>query len=223
MNKLNGKTLAGFYHYDNEGTEAQKVSVVDHGILKNFLMGRSPISDFKVSNGHSRAQPGLPPVARQGNLVVESNKSVPYEELKKELIEEAKRQNKPYGLVFDEIAGGFAITQSFMPQSFELLPLRVTRVWVDGRPDELLRGVNLVGTPLASLETIMAAGDDTDTFNGVCGAESGWVPVSASAPSLLVRTLETAREYKEQSKPPVLPAPALENSATQKSEQAKAQ
>jgi TldD protein len=223
MNKLNGKTLAGYYHYDNEGIEAQKVSVVDHGILKNFLMGRSPISDFKVSNGHSRAQPGMPPVARQGNLVVESNKSVPYEELRKELLEEAKRQNKPYGLVFDEIAGGFAITQAFMPQSFELLPLRVTRVWVDGRPDELLRGVNLVGTPLASLETIMAAANDTDTFNGVCGAESGWVPVSASAPSLLVRTLETAREYKEQSKPPILPAPVLENSTPQKSEPAKAQ
>jgi predicted Zn-dependent protease len=210
MNKLNGKTLAGYYHYDNEGIEAQKVSVVDHGILRNFLMGRSPISDFKISNGHSRAQPGMAPVARQGNLVVESSTSVPYEELRKKLIEEAKRQNKPYGLVFDEIAGGFAITQTFMPQSFELLPLRVTRVWVDGRPDELLRGVNLVGTPLASLETIMCAANDTDTFNGVCGAESGWVPVSASAPSLLVRTLETAREWKEQSKPPILPAPILE-------------
>lgn len=216
LKELNSKTLAGFYHYDNEGIEAQKVSIVDRGILKNFLMGRSPISNFNVSNGHSRAQPGQPPVARQGNLVVQSNKEVPYEELKKMLIEEAKRQGKPYGLVFDEIAGGFAITQTFMPQSFELLPLRVTRVWVDGRPDELLRGVNLVGTPLASLETIMAAANDTDTFNGVCGAESGWVPVSASAPSLLVRTLEIAREWKEQSKPPILPPPPLENSEPSK-------
>ena len=129
------------------------------------------------------------------------------------LLEEAKRQNKPYGLVFDEIAGGFAITQTFMPQSFELLPLRVTRVWVDGRPDELLRGVNLVGTPLASLETIMGAANDTDTFNGVCGAESGWVPVfgistksSGSAP------WKQPASGKEQSKPPILPAPTLENS-----------
>ena len=213
---LNGQTLAGYYHFDNEGTEAQKVSIVDHGILRNFLMGRSPISNFSTSNGHSRAQPGMAPVARQGNLVVESNKQVSYEELRKMLIEEAKRQNKPYGLVFDEIAGGFAITQTFMPQSFELLPLRVTRVYVDGRPDELLRGVNLVGTPLASLETIISSADDTATFNGVCGAESGWVPVSASAPSLLVRTMEIAREWKEQSKPPILPAPLSDKDTADK-------
>jgi predicted Zn-dependent protease len=216
LRQLNGKPLAGYYHFDNEGILAQKVSVVDHGILRNFLMGRSPINNFNSSNGHSRAQPGLAPVARQGNLVVECSNQVPYEELRKLLIEEAKKQGKPYGLVFDEIAGGFAITQTFMPQSFELLPLQVTRVWVDGRPDELLRGVNLVGTPLASLETIVASANDTDTFNGVCGAESGWVPVSASSPSLLVRTLEIAREWKEQSKPPILPPPALDSKGESK-------
>jgi TldD protein len=213
MTELNGRSLAGYYHFDNEGTEAQKVSIVDHGVLRNFLMGRSPISNFTSSNGHSRAQPGLAPVARQGNLVVESSKKVPYDALRQMLVAEAKKQGKPYGLIFDEIAGGFAITQTFMPQSFELLPLRVTRVWVDGRPDELLRGVNLVGTPLTSLETIMCAADDTDTFNGVCGAESGWVPVSASAPSLLVRSLEIAREWKEQSKPPILPPPLYDPSS----------
>lgn len=213
LTELNGKTLAGYYHFDNEGTEAQKVSIVDHGVLRNFLMGRSPISNFTTSNGHSRAQPGMSPVARQGNLVVESSKKVPYSDLRQMLIDEAKKQGKPYGLIFDEIAGGFAITQTFMPQSFELLPLRVTRVWVDGRPDELLRGVNLVGTPLTSLETIMCAGDDPDTFNGVCGAESGWVPVSASAPSLLVRSLEIAREWKEQSKPPILPPPLFDTAS----------
>ncbi len=221
MLNLNGRTLVGHYHYDNEGIAAQRVSIVDHGVLKNFLMGRSPIVNFNASNGHCRAEPGRSPVARQGNLVVESSKQVPYEELRKLLIEEAKRQGKPYGLVFDEIAGGFAITQTFMPQSFQLMPLRVTRVYVDGRPDELLRGVNLVGTPLASLETIMCGGNDVDSFNGVCGAESGWVPVSASAPSLLVRTLEVAREWKEQSKPPILPAPAFDNVA-QKNEGQKA-
>ena len=143
-------------------------------------------------------------------MIVESSKHVTEAKLKEMLIEETKRQGKQYGLMFDEIAGGFTITQAFMPQSFSLLPLQVKRVWVDGRPDELLRGVNLVGTPLASLETIMCASDKTGTFNGVCGAESGWVPVSASAPSLLVRTIEVAREEKAQDKPPVLPPPNLE-------------
>jgi predicted Zn-dependent protease len=213
MSRLGNVELVGHYKFDNEGVAAQKVTIVDKGILRNFLMGRSPINNFNHSNGHSRGAPGQVPVARQGNIVVESSKVVPYETLRTMLVNECKRQKKPYGLIFDEIAGGFAVTQSFMPQSYELLPLRVTRVWANGKPDEMLRGVNLVGTPLASLETIMCAGNDTQTFNGSCGAESGWVPVSASSPSLLVRTIETAREYKEQDKPPILPAPPLMKSS----------
>ena len=216
-----GKILVGHYQFDNEGVPAERVTIVDHGILRSFLMGRSPISNFHVSNGHSRCSAGLKPVARQANLIIESSKQVPYDKLRAMLIEEVKRQKKPYGLIFDELAGGFAITQAFMPQSFELLPLRVTRVFSDGRPDELLRGVNLVGTPLASLETILCAANDNDTFNGVCGAESGWVPVAARAPSLLVRTIETAREWKEQNKPPILPAPLFDKqSQTSKQEKA---
>lgn len=213
IDKLGDMPLIGNYRYDDEGMPAEKVQVVENGVLRNFLMGRSPIASFKNSNGHCRCQPGSSPVARQGNLMVESSQKVSEAKLKEMLIEETKRQGKQYGLMFDEIAGGFTITQAFMPQSFSLLPLQVKRVWIDGRPDELLRGVNLVGTPLASLETIMAASDKVGTFNGVCGAESGWVPVSASAPSLLVRTIEVAREEKAQDKPPVLPPPILEKAS----------
>lgn len=208
---LGDMPLIGAYKFDDEGMPAERVQVVDKGILRNFLMGRSPIATFNHSNGHCRCQPGSSPVARQGNLMVESSKQVTESKLREMLIEETKRQGKQYGLMFDEIAGGFTITQAFMPQSFSLLPLQVKRVWADGRPDELLRGVNLVGTPLASLETIMCSSDKVGTFNGVCGAESGWVPVSASAPSLLVRTIEVAREEKSQDKPPVLPPPHLES------------
>ncbi|MCC7529662.1 MAG: peptidase U62 [Candidatus Melainabacteria bacterium] len=211
INRLGDMPLIGNYRYDDEGMPAQKVQVVENGVLRHFLMGRSPIASFKNSNGHCRCQPGSSPVARQGNLMVESSQKVTEAKLREMLIEETKRQGKQYGLMFDEIAGGFTITQAFMPQSFSLLPLQVKRVWVDGRPDELLRGVNLVGTPLASLETIMSASDKVGTFNGVCGAESGWVPVSASAPSLLVRTIEVAREEKAQDKPPVLPPPSFES------------
>ena len=218
LSRMNSRPLVGHYKFDNEGVPAQRVTVVENGTLKNFLMGRSPIVNFNKSNGHSRCQPGSKPVARQGNLIVESSKKVPFGELKRMLVEEAKTQGKPYGLIFDEIAGGFALTQAFMPQSFQLLPLRVTRVYADGRPDELLRGVNLVGTPLASLETILCAADDVDTFSGVCGAESGWVPVSATSPSLLVRTVETARDWKEQDKPPILPPPLASADRTTKSE-----
>lgn len=218
--RLGKNTLVGNYLFDNEGVPAQRVNIVENGILKNFLMGRSPIHNFNKSNGHCRCSPGNQPVARQGNLIVDAKKKVPYKTLKTMLLAEARKQGKPYGLIFDEISGGFAITDAFFPQSFQLMPLQVTRVWVDGKPDELLRGVNLVGTPLASLETIQCAADDLDTFNGVCGAESGWVPVSATSPSLLVRTLEVAREYKEQDKPPILPPPLADKTSTKSKEAA---
>ncbi len=70
--------------------------------------------------------------------MVESSQKVSEAKLREMLIEETKKQGKQYGLMFDEIAGGFTITQAFMPQSFSLLPLQVKRIWVDGRPDELL-------------------------------------------------------------------------------------
>ena len=202
------KPLVGWYRFDNEGVPAQRVQLVERGVLKGFLMGRSPIRNFENSNGHGRGAPGASPVARQGNLIIDSAKRVPYGKLKAMLIQEAKAQRKPYGLIIDEIAGGFTITQTFQPQSYSLLPLRVTRVYVDGRPDELTRGVNIVGTPLSSLEKIVCAARDDDTFNGRCGAESGWVPVSATAPSLLVKNIELEKEYKQQDQPPILPPPA---------------
>ncbi|MFN8656926.1 MAG: metallopeptidase TldD-related protein [Candidatus Obscuribacterales bacterium] len=208
IHNLGTKPLHGYYSFDDEGIPAQKVTLVENGTLKGFLMGRSPVRGFPASNGHGRGAPGNDPVARQGNLIVKSSKRVPYAELRKMLIEEAKKQGKPYGLVFDEIAGGFTLTSTWLPQVYRLLPLRVTRVYTDGRPDELLRGVNIVGTPLASLENILAAADDDAVFNGTCDAESGPVPVSACAPSLLVQTIEVERQDKSTDKPPILPPPA---------------
>jgi predicted Zn-dependent protease len=204
--KLGDTPLNGHYAFDDEGVPAQKVTLVEKGMLNGFLMGRSPVKNFPASNGHGRCSPGRAPVARQGNLIVDSSKRVPFADLKKMLIEEVKRQGKPYGLIFDDIAGGFTMTQTFMPQSFKLLPLRVWRVFPDGK-EEVLRGVDLVGTPLASLERIVCAADDDDVFNGTCGAESGWVPVSACSPSLLVATIEVERQSKGQDKPPLLSAP----------------
>jgi predicted Zn-dependent protease len=202
--------LNGYYQFDEEGQPAQKVSLVEHGVLKSFLMGRSPISGFQHSNGHGRAMQGLKPVARQGNLMVESSKQVPFAELKKRLIDEVKARGKPYGLLFEEISGGFTNTRTGgLPQAFKVIPNIVYRVYADGRPDELVRGVDMVGTPLASFERILATGDDFRVFNGFCGAESGWVPVSAIAPSLLISDIEVERKASGHERAPILTPPPL--------------
>jgi len=206
---LDGVDLNGFYRYDDEGVDARRAPLVDAGILRGFLLSRSPTRGFSVSNGHGRRQEGRTIVSRQGNLVVEPSLSVPPEELRQMLRAEAKRQGKLYGLSFRDISGGFTNTARGGPQAFKVLPILVYRVYVDGRPDELVRGVDLVGTPLSALSKIMAASNDYQTFNGYCGAESGFVPVSATSPSLLVQQIETERRDKGSDKPPVLPAPSL--------------
>jgi TldD protein len=207
MATFNGKDCNGYYCYDDEGVAARRVTVVDHGILKEFLMSRSPIQGFPQSNGHGRRSHGRSVVARQGVLYIKSEKEVPFEDLRSALIEECKNQNKEYGLVFYDISGGFTSTGRSGTQSFKVIPLLVKRIYVDGSPDEVVRGVDIVGTPLLSFSKIQLTGDDYDIFNGTCGAESGWVPVSAISPSIFVSEIEVEKKTKGQDKPPILPAP----------------
>ena len=203
---FNDEPLRGFYEYDDEGVQVRPVILVENGILREFLMSSSPIEGFAVSNGHGRRQLGQSPVARMGVTRLIASQTVPYEELEKQLIEEVKRQGKPYGYVIDDLSGGFTMTGTSLPQSFKLEPLYVYRIYPDGRK-EVVRGADMVGTPLVSFSKIKAAADDYAVFNGSCGAESGWVPVSSIAPSVLLEALEIEKTAKSPAKPPILPAP----------------
>jgi TldD protein len=205
--------LSGSYDFDNEGTPAQRVDVIQDGVLKNFLMSRMPIKNFGVSNGHGRNQPGLMPTGRQGNLIVTSSQTVPEKEMRQKLIDEVKQQGKPYGLYFDDIQGGFTLTTRSLPQAFQVLPVIVYKVYVDGRPDELVRGVDIVGTPLAALTRIVATGDQEHVFNGICGAESGSVPVAAVAPAIIFSEMEVQKRAHAHERPPILPPPGFEDAA----------
>jgi len=205
--KIGNVDLNGWYDYDDEGVKGKPFRAVDKGVLKEFLMSRAPIKGFDHSNGHGRRQPGLEVVSRQSNLIVESTNSVTEAKLRQMLIDEAKKQGKPYGLYFREITGGFTTTQRGGPQAFKVIPVVVYRIYADGRPDELVRGSDIVGTPLASFAKILATGDTLEVFNGYCGAESGSVPVSAVAPSILVSEIETEKKAKSNDRPPLLPEP----------------
>ncbi|MGH9557765.1 MAG: metallopeptidase TldD-related protein [Bryobacteraceae bacterium] len=208
-----GIALNGTYSYDDDGVKARPVTVVDHGILKDFLMSRMPIEGFPHSNGHGRRQAGLEVESRQSNLFVESTKQVSDAELRKMLIDEIKRQNKPYGLYFDQVVSGYTTTARRGLQAFTVVPLVVYRVYPDGRPDEMIRGVDIVGTPLASFAKIMATSDRMEVFNGICGAESGNVPVSAVAPAILVSEIEVQRKERSRDRPPYLGPPPPEETA----------
>ena len=136
-------------------------------------------------------------------------------QLRAQLIELLKKQNKPYGLLIDDIAGGFTFTGRGQPQAFQVQPLVVYKVFADGKPDELVRGVDIVGTPLAALTKIVATGDTPEVFNGYCGAESGSVPVSAASPAILTSELEVQKKQTDTDAPPILPPPAHDTKAAQ--------
>ncbi|WP_260703443.1 TldD/PmbA family protein [Edaphobacter flagellatus] len=209
LKNFDGQSLSGHYSYDDEGQPARRVDLIKDGVLETFLMSRLPIASFSNTNGHGRAETGRMPTGRQGNLIVSSTKTVSDKELRQMLIDEAKKQGKPYGLYFEDISSGFAVTTRRSPQAFQVIPLVVYRVYVDGRPDELVRGVSIVGTPQAALNRIVATDNHQEIFNGICGAESGSIPVSAVAPAMLVREIETQRQAQGNNRPPILPPPPV--------------
>lgn len=203
----NNKELNGWYRHDEEGVKGSRVNVVTNGILKDFLTTKVPIDGFLKSNGHARAVAGLNPTSRQSNLIIETTTKYSEAELRKMLIDEAKRQNKEYGYYMVTVTGGFTSTSTSTPNSFNVTPIEVYRVYVDGRPDKLVRGVDLVGTPLSMFSFITAAGGSIDMFSGMCTAGSGEIPVTAISPMLFVSKIEFQRKKSNESDKPILPRP----------------
>jgi predicted Zn-dependent protease len=201
--------LNGHYRFDDEGIPAEPVELVKDGVLKHFLKSRTPIEGAPKSNGHGRAQGTQKPMARMGNLIVaaSANKIVSHKELKERLLAQAKKQKKPFGLIIRDIAGGSTNTSGYGYQAFKGAARMVYKVDPDTGKETLVRGVEVVGTPLTSINKIVAASNETGVFNGYCGAESGYVPVSAVAPSLLTTEVELQRTQQSNERPPLLPAP----------------
>lgn len=203
-----GERLNGHYRFDQEGVPAQRAVLVERGVFRGFLMSRSPIEGFDRSNGHGRAQARREPVARMANTLLETTEPLARDVLRKRMIAELKSQKREFGLLVDEIAGGFTLTGRVTPNAFNIRAITAWKVFADGRPDERVRGVDLVGTPLAALSNVIGVGDDPAVFNGFCGAESGMVPNSAVSPSLLLRSLEVQKKEQDADRPPILPKPA---------------
>jgi TldD protein len=213
LKEKNGTPLNGYYLYDEEGVRGQRTVLVEQGVLRNYLLSRHPVEGQLQSNGHGRSQGNRKPIARMANLLVESKKQVGDEELKRMLIAEAKRQNKPYGLIIRDITGGNTNTSGFGYQAFKGIPRMVYRVDVRDGKESLVRGVEIVGTPLSSINRILATGKQHGVFNGFCGAESGNVPVSAIAPATLLQEIELQRTLEGKDRPPLLPSPAPKQKA----------
>ena len=207
LTEVGGIELNGHYRYDDEGVAAQPAVLVEDGIFAGFLMGRSPLADVPHSNGHGRRSVGNAPVSRMGNTMVVASETQSMDALRTRMKKLLAEQGLAYGYLVEDIAGGFALTGRMMPNAFNIRAVASWRIYADGRPDELVRGIDLVGTPFVAFSNLIAAGDTPEVFNGTCGAESGWVPVSAVAPPLLFERLEFQLKEKGQDRPPLLDKP----------------
>ncbi len=207
LRESDGASLNGHYLFDEQGVPAQRAELISAGRLAGYLLSRKPVAPFERSNGHARAQGSHPPVARMSNLVVTSTQAVPEVELRRMLLAEARRQGKRFAFVVEDVSGGNTNTASFGYQAWKGVPRVVRRIDVETGKEELVRGVEVVGTPLAAVNRILATGDAPRIFNGYCGAESGYVPVSTVSPSVLVSEIELQRTTRAGERAPILPPP----------------
>ncbi len=227
--------LLGHYQIDDEGVKAQRVELVQNGVLKNLLMSRRPGPEFQASNGHARSAMLSDTKPLASNLIFQSSDASNAADLRKKFIDacrqdghewciEVKRMDNPalsslgqqdFSDFLGSIAGGVA--------SGERIPLLYYRVYVaDGR-EELVRGGHLEGLTLRSLRNMLAIGDDLAVYDymqnpaagfagtalGSFGGAQGGIPSSIVAPSLLLEEVEVRGFHGEPRRLPLVPAPAL--------------
>lgn len=225
--EFHGKPLAGAYHADDEGVPGTKVALVEKGVLRNFLLTRQPVGQFTTSNGHGRL-PGLygAQLPVLGNLFVEASQTVPESQMKTKLLEKVKQAGLSYGILVRRLdfplAGNIRELQGMVHEMQSVgyartvsPPLLAYRVYPGGR-EELVRGAlfgefsakNLRDLALASAQPYVLNFVNNGTALGVPGPTDATTS-SVISPSLLFDGVELARAQSEQSKPPLVPAPAL--------------
>jgi TldD protein len=188
-----GGSLLGRYDFDDEGVRAQKVSVIEKGMLVNYLVGREPIRDFPASNGHARAQiPSGKPQPHNSNLIITSLQPTPKEEMTKKLIDLCKQRDLEYCYRVETFGG-------------KLTPRLLYKVWTKDGHEELVRGAVFGDLDIRSVRSnLIAAGDDVYIDNRPMN-----IPHSIAAPSILFDELEVKRANQNKEKLPDYPAPAV--------------
>lgn len=207
MREFNGNRCIGSYTYDDEGSKGSNTVLIEDGVLKNFLSTRAALRKGRhQSNGHARTRDQQRPISRMAVTIIEGKNGLPLDKLKARLIQEIKRQKKPFGMIVYETNGGETDTSNYDFQAFSGDIAYATLIYPNGK-EVAVRGVNFVGTPLQSLSNIVAVGDEQQLDNGFCGAESGLIPISTIAPAVLVSNLELQGKEEELVTPHILQRP----------------
>jgi hypothetical protein len=236
LQEFQGQPLLGSFEVDDEGVPAQRVSIVEGGILKDQLMSRRPGPDFMYSNGHARSALLSDTRPLSSNLFLQSTDALKPDDLRKKFLDackadghdwciEVKRMDNPalaavhnddFSEFVGELGSGIA--------SGERAPLLIYRVYVADGHQELARGGFLEGLTLRSLRSILAIGDDATALtymqnsqDGLAGtalgafglAVQGGLPSTVVAPSLLLDDVEIRGFHGEPRRLPLDAPPSL--------------
>ena len=192
MHQFQGKNLLGSYDVDDEGVKSQAVTLIGDGTLQSYLVGRQPIQDFAASNGHGRAAPGSSPQPAVGTLILKSSEPVAPADLKKQIMQMASDENKPYAYRVDTLGPGNS-------------PRLLYRVYAKDGHEELVRGAVFNELDVRALRSdLIAVGNDPLVSNRM-----GSVPETIICPSLLFDELEVKRADTSKEKLPEYSAPPL--------------
>lgn len=207
LKRFKGEVCIGAYDVDDEGTLATNTLLIDRGVLKGFLNTRA-MTHRKgfVPNGHARSKRQHRPVSRMGVFTVAGTQTSSINQLRFQLLEEIRKQEKPFGMIVYETSGGETDTTNYDFQAFRGEISYATLLYPNGR-ETLVRGVNIVGTPLQALDNVIGIGDTRELDNSFCGAESGMLPVSMIAPAVLLSNLELQAKSEEPAAPSILSKP----------------
>jgi TldD protein len=224
-----GRRLLGHYIVDLEGVVPQPLTLVEKGLLKNFLSTRQPVKGALQSNGRARLRGSFGANAASfSNLFVRASQSSTLPELKKRLTELASQREKPYGLLIRKmdfpssaslsearrLLSGMA--QDGSSASTVSLPVLAYRVYPDGR-EELVRGLRFKDLTLRSLREILAAGGEPAVLdyleNGapfaLLGAGSYAAESTVVAPGVLFEELQLVKAQDEMPRLPIVAPPSL--------------
>lgn len=233
--EFHGVPLLGAYAVDDEGVRAQKVTLVENGILKNELMSRRPGPDFDQSNGHGRAAFLSDARPTMSNLIFTSKDTMSPADLKKKFLDSCREQKLSYCLVVREMDNP---TISLLHQddfqallasygggagTGDRLPLVVYRVYPEDGHEEIIRGARVIGLNSRAIRNIAGIGNDDFVYNymqsqingfagtalGAFGSAQNGLPASIVAPSLLFEEVEVRGARGEPKRLPLIPAPVM--------------
>ncbi len=233
--QFQGRDLLGTYDVDEEGVKAERVELVNSGLLLNFLMSRRPGPDLDHSNGHGRAAYLGDPRPMASNLFFTSLDGISPDDMKKKFMDECKQNGNKWCLIVramdnpvlgvreQEDLSDIVMGAASGAATGDRLPLLVYRVDVaDGR-ESLIRGAHLTGLTLRAVRNIAAVGNDETAFDFMQSQQAGFagtalaafgsadsgVPSTVIAPSLLLDDVEVHGARGEPERLPLVPPPPI--------------